>query len=118
VKAHAALPHEKYLQRMRQVVAGLVEKAVAKPPAYHHPHDTQKQDVFNVLARPGAGAGDGRIGLVAQAPRGQEEEQAESRQVSQAVPVDADGAELKRDGIDLGMDKHGGYFARCPWGWP
>ena len=67
VKTHAALPDRQNLQRMRSVVSRLVKQAVAEAPANDHAHDTQKQDVFNVPARPGAGAGDAGVRLMPQA---------------------------------------------------
>ena len=107
MKAHAALPHRKNLQRMREVVARLVKQAIAQPPADHHAHDSQKQDVFNILARPGARAGDGRVGLVPQSPGGQKKEKSKRRQVGQAVPVNGQWTKLKSDWIDVRINEHG-----------
>ena len=107
MKAHAALPDVEDFQRMAEVVTGFIEQAIAQPPAHHHAHDAEEQDVFNVLGRPGTGAGDGRIGLVAQAQAGQKEEQAKGGQIRQAVPVNGKGPQLERNRIDFGMDEHG-----------
>ena len=107
MKTHAALPDVKNFQRMAEVVTGFVKQAIPQPPANHHAHDTEEQDVFNVLGRPRTGAGDGRIGFVAQAQAGQKEEKAKGGQIRQAVPVNGKRAQLERNRIDFGMDEHG-----------
>ncbi len=113
VEAHAALPDVEDLQRMRQVVAGLVEQAIAQAPAHHHAHHAQKQDVLHVLAGPGLRAGERGIRLVPQPARAQEHEEAERGQVGQAIPVDGERPDLQGDGIDMRVHEHGGrYCAR------
>ena len=107
VKAHAALPDEKDLQRMGGVVARFVEQAVTQPPAHHHAHHAEEQNVLDVPARPGARPGDRRIRLVAQAQAGQEKKQAKGGQIRQAVPVNGQGAKLQRNRIDFRMNEHG-----------
>ena len=107
MKAHAALPDCKDLQRMAQVVTGLVKQAVPQAPAHHHPHHPQKKNVLNIPARPGARAGDGRIRLMPQTKRCQKKKQAKRGQISQAVPMNGQWPQLKRNGINFGMDEHG-----------
>ena len=57
-------------ERMREVVAGLVEQAVAQPSADDHAHHAEEQHVFDVLAAPGARPGHRAERLVAQPQRG------------------------------------------------
>ena len=59
MKAHATLPHGKNLQRMGQVIAGLVKQAITNTPTKDNAHHAQKQDVLHVASRPGAWPGDG-----------------------------------------------------------
>ena len=115
VERHAALPHRKNLQRVGEVVAGLVEQAVPQPPANDHAHHAEEKNVLDILARPGAGAGDGGKGLVPQAARAQEHEQPKRHQIRDAVPVNGEGAQLQGNGVDVGVSQHGGrYCARKP----
>ena len=45
-----------------------------------------------------------------QAQGGQQKEQAKGRQVSQAVPVDGQRPKLQRNGVNVGVNKHGGIL--------
>ena len=110
MKAHTALPDIKNLQRMREVVARLVEQAIPDAPANHNTHHAHKQNVFNVSARPSPRPGDGDIRLMRQTPGSQKIKQAKGRQVSQAVPVDGQRAKLQRNRVNVGVNKHGGIL--------
>ncbi|MCY1308210.1 hypothetical protein D9M70_581990 [compost metagenome] len=112
MKAHAALPDRKHLQRMAQVVGRLVKQAVADATAHHHTHDAEEQDVFNVAWGPWLGLADGRKGFVLQARSTEQHKERKRREVGQPVPVNGQGAELQRDGIDLGMNQHVSDCAR------
>ena len=48
VERHAALPQLQDRGRVRQVVSGLVEKHIAKPPPKDHPKDHPKEQVFDL----------------------------------------------------------------------
>ena len=114
MEGHAALPHGKNLQRVAQVVARLVEQAVAQTAADDHTRHSQKEDVFDILARPGAGPCDGGKGRVPQTPDAQQHEQAKGRKIGQAIPVHSQRADLQGDGVDVGIGQHGGgYCARA-----
>ena len=106
MKRHAALPDREDLERIRGVVAGLVEKHIAEPATDHGAHDAVEQQVLDVAAGP---AGGGVLGQ-ARAAHGEEQEQGEADQVGQAVPVDrdrqADFREVERDRVELGMNEH------------
>ena len=114
MKAHAALPHRQNLQRVRQVVAGFVKKTVADPPAQHHTHHTQKQNVLDVTPAPGRLSCHGGVGLVPQTTDTQQQKQAESGQVSQPIPVNGNGAELQGDRVNVGVNKHAGIVPAGP----
>ena len=114
MKAHAALPDRKNLQRVAQVVSRLVKQAVAHTPAQHHAHDAHEQNVFDIFARPGARAGHGGIRLMAQPPKTQKHEKAESGQVSQTVPMDSQGPQLQGNRVNLGVNQHARHCARKP----
>ncbi|MNN85850.1 hypothetical protein D3C81_2031840 [compost metagenome] len=96
---------------MREVIARLVEQAVAQAPAYHHADHAQEQDVLDVLARPGLVARERRKGRMAQAFEAQQQKQAESGQIGQPVPMHGQGADLQGDGIDVRIDQHAGDCA-------
>ena len=53
MKTHAALPNRQNLQRIHQVIQGLVEQAIAHTPTQHHAHHAHEQDVFHILPVPG-----------------------------------------------------------------
>jgi hypothetical protein len=52
VKAHSALPHGKYLERMRKIVERLVENDVAESPAEDHAEHAVEQHVVDVAGMP------------------------------------------------------------------
>jgi hypothetical protein len=54
VERHAALPDRERLQRVRRVIARLVEQHVAQPPADHHTEHTVEQQVFDIALGPAA----------------------------------------------------------------
>ena len=112
VERHAALPHRKNLQRVGEVVAGLVEQAVPQPPANDHAHHAEEKNVLDILARPGAGAGDGGKGLVPQAARAQEHEQPKRHQIRDAVPVNGEGPNCRATGSMWG--KSAWWAVLCP----
>ncbi|MDT4858551.1 hypothetical protein FQZ97_930260 [compost metagenome] len=105
MKAHAALPDRKDLQRVGQVVRRLVEQAVADAPAGHHTEHAEEQDVLHIAPRPRR-VGDAGKGLVAQAQVGQPHEEAKRREVGEAVPVDGQRTDLQGNGVDLGVLEH------------
>jgi len=101
VKAHAALPQRQYLERMREVVAELVEQHVAKAPAEDDAEDSVEQHVVDVARMP---AGEQ---VLARAILAEHHEHDKAEQVHQAVPAHRERAQLKRDRIELRMDEHG-----------
>jgi hypothetical protein len=108
MKAHAALPDGKYLQRVREVEPRLVKQHIAQPPAQHHAEHAVEQHVFHVAALPAPGPLAQRdIRLVPQAAQPQQNEQAEGSEVGQPVPVDGHWPEPQRNGVDVGVDQHG-----------
>ena len=115
METHAALPDLEDLQRVGQVVLGLVEQAVAQAPTDDDAHHAEEQDVFDVLAAPGAGTLHAGKGLVAQAAHAQQQEQAEGGQVGQPVPVHGERPDLHGDGINMGVHEHGVYGSSCLW---
>ena len=114
VKRHSALPHRKNLQRMAQVIARLVEQAVANAPTRNHPGHAQKQDVFDIFARPRTLPPDGHKRLVMQAANAQKHEQAKRGQISQAIPVNGQRADLQGNGINVGVGQHVGRYCARP----
>src|SRR6218665_3047863 len=98
---------------MTEVVARLVEQAVPQAPAQHDACHPEEQEVFHILARPRARAGAADKRRVPQTPAAQQHEQAKGRAIAQAIPVKGQRADLQRDGIDGGVNQHGGrYCAR------
>ena len=115
MERHAAFPHCEDLERIGGVVAGLVEQHITDPAADHRAHDAVEQQVLDVAAGP---AGGGVLRLAGPSHR-EEQEQGETDQVSQAVPVDrdrqADLREVERDRIELGMNEHAEMIRGALW---
>src|SRR6218665_3975703 len=98
---------------MTEVVVRLVEQAVPQAPAQHDACHPEEQEVFHILARPRARAGAAGKRRGPQTPAAQQHEQTKGREAAQAIPVNGQRADLRRDGIDGGINQNGGgYWAR------
>src|SRR6218665_2598196 len=95
---------------MTEVVARLVEQAVPRAPAQLAAGHPEEQEVSPILARPRARAGAADKRRVPQTPAAQQHEQAKGREIAQAIPVNGQRADLQRDGIDGGVNQHGGRY--------
>ena len=106
MEGHAALPHREDLERIGGVVARLVEQHVAEPAADHGAHDAVEQQVLDVATGPAGGG----VLRQSRAAHREEQEQGETDQIGQAVPVDrdrqADLREVERDRVELGVHEH------------
>ena len=114
MEGHASLPHGDNFQGMGKVIGGLVKQHLAQAPSQHHAQHAPEEQVVQLLLAPG-GAVTGGLAL-ANAVAAQEVEGDEGHQVHQSVPADRQGAEGEGDGIELGMDQHGGGAARLTKG--
>ncbi|MNN29935.1 hypothetical protein D3C81_1435600 [compost metagenome] len=104
MERHAALPDLEDLERMREVVGGLVEQHIAQTPAQDHAEHAVEQHVVEVARGPAARS-DMRL---AHAQAAEPQEHDEAGQVHQAVPADGQRAQVNRDRVELRMNEHGG----------
>ena len=107
MERHAALPHREDLERMRGVVARLVEQHVAEPAADHDAEHAEEQQVLDVAPGP---AGVGELRQARRARAASHRNSAEGDQVGEAVPVDrdrqADLRQVERDRVELRVHEH------------
>ena len=99
VKRHATLPDGKDLQRVSQVVAGLVEQHLPQAAADDHAEHAVEQQVVQLPDREQAGAR-------ANAVTPEDDKLNESDQIHQTVPAHRQRAEREGDGVELGVQKH------------
>ena len=88
---------------MGDVIAGLVEQAVPDTPAQHHAQHAEEQDVLDVPAGPLRQL---RKRQMLQAARAQKVKKGKGGQVSQAIPVNRQRAQLHGHRVDRGMLQH------------
>ena len=106
VERHPALPDGEDLERVLEVVAGLVEEDVAEPAARDHAEHAVEQQVVEQRDRhPPRPAG--RDAASAEPVRDRETDE-----IHQPVPADRERADLDRDRVEVGMDEHAGEDAR------
>jgi hypothetical protein len=103
MERHAALPYREDLERVREVVAGLVEEHVAEPPTDDDAEHAPEQQVVDIGPYP-ASRREVRL-LHAQRCKPQEED--ERNEVSQPVPVDLDRPQREGDRVELRVHEHG-----------
>ena len=99
VEGHPALPHRDDLERVRQVVAQLVEEHVAKPPAENHPENRREQQIVELLPRH-------RREALCDSPQAQPPAGGEADEIHEAVPAHRERADGKRDRVDIRVDQH------------
>ena len=99
VERHAALPDGEDLERVIEVVTGLVEQHVAQAPAQDYAHDAAKEQVVQLFAR------DGRQARL-DAARAEPPERAEGEQVHEPVPAHRQRADGEHDGVEVRMCQH------------
>jgi hypothetical protein len=106
MEGHAALPHGEDFQRMRQVVARLVEQHLAQPAAEDHAEHAIEQQVVDIL----------RVHAVPRlrlrAALAQPEKGKKAGEIHQPVPAHGQRADGNGDRIELGVDQHGGRTSR------
>ena len=85
---------------MRKIITGVVEQHLAQATAQHHAEHAIEQQIVQALSSPQSG----RVRAAAcPATRVQEGEQ-----VHEAVPVHGERAKMDGDGVELGVNEHGG----------
>src|SRR5690606_19293200 len=103
VEGHPPLPHREDLERMREVVARLVEEDVAEAAADDDAHRPPEQQVLELGRREMRARGAPGI---AQSHPAEEVEGGECDEVHEAVPAHGERADLERDRVELRMDEH------------
>src|SRR5262245_26048751 len=109
VERHAALPDGEGLERVRCVVARLVEEHIAQPPAEDHAEDGEEDEVVELLARDGRAASD-------DSPDSEPPRRGEAHEVHEAVPAHGQRPDGEGDRVEVGMNEHG-YLRRSSRAW-
>ena len=100
VERHAALPHREDLERMAGVVPGFVEEHVTQTAAENHAEHREEQQVVELRARY-------RRVAPRDAPQAQPPPRGKTREIHESIPAHRQGADGKRNGIDIRMNQHG-----------
>ena len=101
VERHAALPDIEDLERVRCVVAGLVEQHVAQASAEDHAEHDEEQQIVELRA------GDRRLAF-GNSAHAEPPARREAGEVHEAVPAHGQRADRERDRVDVRMDQHQG----------
>ena len=99
MKGHAALPDPQDRERFTQEPPRVVEDHVAEASARDHPERNVEEHIVDVAPAPAAGG-------VGGAHSTQPPAEAEGHYVHEPVPVDREGSDLDRDGIEFGVLQH------------
>ena len=91
---------------MVHVITGVVKQAITEATAQDHAQHAVKQNIVNVLFGPFPQRHLAGIGLVRESPTRQAHKQSKGREVSQSIPVDGQGPQLKGNGVDRGVHHH------------
>ncbi len=106
VERHPALPDGEDFERVRRVVPGLVEKHVAEPSPQDHAENAVEKQIVDELHRRAP------PGIALRPHPAEKEKGGEADEVHKPVPTHGEGADLEGDGVDRGMDQHGGAAVR------
>ena len=99
VEGHPALPDPQSRQRLAQHAGEVVEEHVADATSPDHAQRDVEEHVVDVRFPPAAGG-------IRGAHPAQPPSETEGHHVHEAVPVDREGPDLDRDGIEFGISQH------------
>src|SRR5665647_2752443 len=100
MERHASLPYRQDIEGVRKIIGRFVEQHVTQTTAQNHAQHAEKKQIVEYSVR------DISAHSPLDAIAGEQEGDAESHQVHQAVPAHGHWAYCDRDGINLRMNQH------------
>lgn len=101
MERHATFPDGENFERVRKIITGVVKQHLAQSPAQNHAEHAIEQQVIEQLGV------DLWLVQCGDTLASQPQESHETGQVHQPIPMDAKGAEMDRDRVELWVSEHG-----------